>query len=132
MILVYLWRIGLQGLVLLDLLPPTHTHILCTSLSCTDHCVQAPCRLTAGRESIMDGIGIKLRTERGIVCYIYTAQPPHTFTSVCTLLVGCRLWGRTELDTTEATWRQWYSPMFTQLSDRPSFWIQPFVMRLQG
>ena len=26
-------------------------------------------------------------------------------------LVGCRLWGRTELDTTEATWRQQQKPM---------------------
>ena len=32
-------------------------------------------------------------------------------------LVGCSPWGHTELDTTEATWRQWRQAKATQLTE---------------
>ena len=36
-------------------------------------------------------------------------------------LVGCRLWGRTELDTAEATWQQYKEMLLSPLLSLSSF-----------
>ena len=44
-------------------------------------------------------------------------------------LVGCRLWGRTESDTTEATWRQQQQHEFQEVVIRKMFILAiPFAL----